>query len=267
MLNFKRVSRVFIALMALSLCANWWISVHWLVYVVILSGYAGCMAYGSAFVCSQFFIPAICSIPNNNRQVALTFDDGPDPEITPQVLSILKEYGVQATFFCIGHKVASYPALVRQIVEEGHLVGNHSFSHSYWIDFKTPPGFRKEIIDCREAIHAAAGVMPRFFRPPYGVTTPALASAVKAENVTVIGWDVRSLDGLLRDERQILQRIEAQLKPGSIILLHDTNPAQPRILRNLLQYLREQHLQAVRVDELCEREAYQNSTDKPDVNT
>ncbi|MBL7794675.1 MAG: polysaccharide deacetylase family protein, partial [Saprospiraceae bacterium] len=97
---------------------------------------------------------------------------------------------------------------------------------------------------------------PLLFRPPYGVTTPAMAEAVKAEKNTVIGWDVRSLDGLLKDEQQIIQRVEAKIKPGSIILLHDTNPAQPRILRTVLQYLREQSLQAVRLDELSGLEAY-----------
>ncbi|MBK8703227.1 MAG: polysaccharide deacetylase family protein [Saprospiraceae bacterium] len=256
MFNFKRTGRIFILLMVLTAGIHIWTPVHWGVYAFWVLALAGCMAYGSAYICSQFYIPAICHVPNNKRQVALTFDDGPDPEITPQVLAILKEYEVKATFFCIGRKVEAYPALVRQIIEAGHIVGNHSYTHSYWIDFKTPKLLREEISRCRVAFEAAAGVTPLLFRPPYGVTTPAMAEAVKAEKNTVIGWDVRSLDGLLKDEQQIIQRVQAKIKPGSIILLHDTNPAQPRILRTVLQYLRDQRLQAVRLDELTGLEAY-----------
>lgn len=191
---------------------------------LLVSGLAiaalGVLVYGSASIHSGFYVKAICRRDDN--AVSLTFDDGPDPVMTPKVLEVLRRHGVKATFFMIGEKVLANPELVRQIAAEGHSIGSHSWSH----DWRTNLGFaiehseqiRKPLL----AISEVCGAGSDMYRPPMGVTTPHLRTAVRWSGVKVIGWDVRSFDTVMKHSREeVAAKVISQTRPGSIILLHD----------------------------------------------
>ncbi|MGK6351657.1 polysaccharide deacetylase family protein [Parapedobacter sp. DT-150] len=204
----------------------------------------------------NFFLKALHRGEITDQRIALTFDDGPHPIYTPKVLALLEEYHVQATFFCIGKQIAKHPDLVRLLNDRGHLVGNHSYTHAATIDFRTKAGWLGEIRHTDTAIAECIGRRPRFFRPPYGVTTPHLAQAVKESGHAVIGWRVRPYDTLKRPAERIVRTILKKTKPGDIILLHDTHDRVALVLEQLLPELQKRHFTMVTVDTLIQRNAY-----------
>jgi peptidoglycan-N-acetylglucosamine deacetylase len=153
--------------------------------------------------------------------VALTFDDGPDPEFTPRVLEILRAKSVPATFFVVGRRVRSRPDLVAQIDAAGHLVGNHTDRHSPWFHFQLWRAIRHELAACSGAIRAAIGKDPVFFRSPQGFKNPALGDVAREMRLSVVGWQVRGFDSLERDADKIVRRITSRVRPGGIVQMHD----------------------------------------------
>lgn len=204
----------------------------------------------------NFFVKAAHRANTTTRQIALTFDDGPNPTYTPQVLAQLEKYGILATFFCIGKHVANHPHLVQEVHRRGHIVGNHSFTHASTIDFHGRAKWVTEIQQTDDAIEQTLGKRPRFFRPPYGVTTPHLARAIKETGHTVIGWKVRPYDTLNRSSEYIVRTILKKTKPGDIILLHDTHDRIVPILEQLLPELKKQKFDMVTVENLIQQHAY-----------
>jgi len=227
----------------------WW-------YLGLLIPYTVLLSYKSMNLDSNFYLTANCNAPNvKNKVVALTFDDGPE-EATESVLDILKENGVKATFFCIGKKIASKTDILKRIDKEGHLIGNHSFRHDAVFDFFPPFLIKKDMKKTNYLIEKAIKKKPLFFRPPFGVTTPSMGIAVKDLNCKVIGWDNRSYDTVPQDEQKILDRIEKNLKPGGIILLHDILPLQTTLLPRIIDRIRSNSYQIIPLDELLNIEAY-----------
>jgi peptidoglycan/xylan/chitin deacetylase (PgdA/CDA1 family) len=136
-----------------------------------------------------------------------------------QILDVLKEYNAKATFFCIGKNIEQHPEILKKTFDCGHLIGNHSYSHSPLIDFSNQAQFTVELEQTDALIEKVIGKKPRFFRPPYGVTTPSMGRALKRSKHRVIGWNIRSFDGRLKSESLIFNRIKSRISPGSIILL------------------------------------------------
>ena len=207
----------------------------------------------------NFFLRTVCDTTLPGKQVVFTFDDGPDPAVTPQVLDILKEYNAQGTFFCIGKKIPDNEALLKRIHEEGHIIGNHSYSHAFLFDFFPFWTVAKELHQTSALIKTVTGKIPRFFRPPYGVTNPAISRSLRKKDYVVVGWNIRSLDTIIKDEDKVVERVLEQLKPGGIFLFHDTNPALPNILRHLLDYLKANDYQVANLDVAIEEPAYQKT--------
>ncbi|TEB41353.1 polysaccharide deacetylase family protein, partial [Flavobacterium circumlabens] len=146
-------------------------------------------------ISSDYHVKAFCSNPSEKeKKIALTFDDGPGP-FTVEVLELLKKYNANATFFCIGKNIENHPEIVKQIIEEGHLVGNHSYSHSKFFDFYNAAAITKELQKTDSLLEKFTPGKVKFFRPPYGVTTPSIRRALKITGHQVIGWNIRSLDG------------------------------------------------------------------------
>ena len=217
------------------------------------------LALGAFNIQWNFFLKATHHGDPSHRQLALTFDDGPHPAFTPHVLALLKTYGVQATFFCIGRHAAQHAGLVRHAHKQGHLVGNHSFTHSPTIDFHSQAKWLEELRQTDEAIAHAIGVRPRFFRPPYGVTTPHLAQAIKKSGHTVIGWRVRPYDTVDQSPRRIVRKVLKKTKAGDIILLHDTHDRIVPVLEQLLPELQKRGYTMVTIETLIRQHAYANT--------
>ena len=188
----------------------------------------------------------------------LTFDDGPNNEHTPEVLNLLKEYNATATFFIIGKNIEGNESIVKSIDAAGHTLGNHSFSHSFFIDFKSKKAFVDEVNSTSKLVDSIIGKKMKLFRPPYGVTTPNLARAAKELNLQVIGWNVRSLDTTNDSQEVILNRIKQKLKPGSIVLLHDTSSKSVNVLRHLLQHCAASGIKIVNVENALNIKAYES---------
>lgn len=197
------------------------------------------IAWGALNIDSQFFVRTECSFAAVGREVMLTFDDGPDHEKTPQILALLKQYDAKAVFFCIGHRVDLNPETTRLIVESGHQIGSHSYEHGYLFDLKPANEVKHDLNRVHVAIARATDVEPVLFRPPYGVTNPNIAQALKSFNYRVIGWNLRSFDTLIHEPKKLEKRVLKRIRPGSIILLHDTAPAVLPVLESILKHLRD----------------------------
>jgi peptidoglycan-N-acetylglucosamine deacetylase len=159
-------------------------------------------------------------------EVALTIDDGPDPEVTPAVLDLLDAAGARATFFCIAERAARHPQLVREIVRRGHGVENHSHVHRHNFSLLGPQGFASEIQTAQALLADIAGEPPRFFRAPAGLRNPFLAPVLHRLGLTLASWTRRGFDTRERDAQRVLQRLTRKLAPGDILLLHDGNCAR-----------------------------------------
>lgn len=159
------------------------------------------------------------------RCVALTFDDGPDPVDTPRLLDLLREKGVKATFFVVGKRADQYPEIVRRAWAEGHLVGNHTWSHYSLFCFLMPWRLRAEIERGTESVRRICGSRPRFFRSPVGLRHPLLGPYLKDAGLEYVSWSIRTRDTLTANSSVLAQRILSKAASGDIILLHDHLPA------------------------------------------
>jgi len=167
-----------------------------------------------------YFVETLNRLEPRGKELYLTFDDGPNGEETTQVLGLLEQYGAKASFFVVGQKVKDQPELVRAMVQGGHEVGNHSWSHSGWINFSNAPGWQREIAPTNQLLESL-GVVPRYFRPPVGLTNPHLGAALEATGMTALGWSFRTQDWRETNLEKLVERILARVEPGAVFLLHD----------------------------------------------
>jgi peptidoglycan/xylan/chitin deacetylase (PgdA/CDA1 family) len=198
-------------------------------------------------------LPADCI----GHGVAITLDDGPDPEITPQVLRILAEHGAQATFFCIAERADRYPALVRECVRAGHAVENHSYHHRRSFALLGWWQLRRELEQAQRRLSTLAGVAPRFFRAPAGLRSPWLDPLLQRLGLTLASWTRRGFDTVSGDAEAVLARLSRNLHAGDILLLHDGHAARSaggepvvlQVLPRLLELLAQRGLRTVTLRE------------------
>lgn len=221
-------------------CYTW----GWGYYLALGLLFVGLLSWGVFDIRLGYFVPTLCRLKNKQkRQVVLTFDDGPT-ELTPLFLDLLNRYEVKAVFFCIGRQIAQYPQIVQRIKEEGHLIGNHTYSHIPQNCFASTAVMTQEIQQT-DALLAQLGIVTPYFRPPYGVTNPHIAKAAKRMGKIVVGWDIRSLDTVIKDETRLWSRVVSKLTQGNIILMHDTSERTLHVLEQLLKYLKANDYQVV----------------------
>lgn len=186
--------------------------------------------------------PNLTRLPAASRargEVAITFDDGPDPQVTPAVLDILDAHGARASFFCIAEAAARHPGLCREIVRRGHAIENHSRAHrAATFPFLGLAGFRREIGGAQEELTRAAGEAPRFFRPPAGLRNPLLEPILHQLGLSLATWTRRGYDTREGDPGEVARRLLKGLAAGDILLLHDGNAArtaagEPMVVRVL----------------------------------
>jgi peptidoglycan/xylan/chitin deacetylase (PgdA/CDA1 family) len=212
--------------------------------------------YGSANIQANFFAPALCYANSVEKQIALSFDDGPNQEYTPQVLSTLAQYDALATFFVIGKNIPGNESILKQIDTAGHGIGNHSYSHSFFVDFKSVQGFKHELQQTEDSVFKVIGKRMTLFRPPYGVTTPHLVQAAKALDYTIVGWNIRPFDTTANSAQAIAQRVQSQIKPGAIILFHDTSVKTIQALKQTLDFAKDNGYKVISIEQLLKINAY-----------
>lgn len=154
-------------------------------------------------------------------EIALTFDDGPDPEITPKVLDLLDRHQAKASFFCVGEKVSTHPDVAREIVRRGHSVENHSLRHSNYFGFFGLRGLHREVGAAQRAIATVTGQRPAFFRSPMGIRNPFLDPVIARLGLIYVTWTRRGFDTVAKDPQAVLARLSGNLAAGDVLLLHD----------------------------------------------
>lgn len=225
------------------------------VALIALGIYVALVTCGTLVLRLGMFADVTSRGPDDARGVALTFDDGPNPETTPAVLELLDEAGVKATFFVIGKKAEAHPDLVRMIHERGHSIGVHSFAHDRLFSLRTMAFVRRDLERSIEVIEAITGERPTLFRPPMGHTSARLVRAADDLDLRFVGWSVRGIDGLAsaRAER-VAARILPKLRDGAIVLMHDAaerddfRPVSLDVLPAVLSAMDRKDLRGVRVD-------------------
>ena len=225
--------------------------------VAMLLGVAAAFiaAIGLGVTCPRlrFFGPFVCRGDRSRDRVAITFDDGPDPRSTPQLLELLHHRRVPVAFFCVGRRVAEHPELAGQMFREGHLLENHSQTHSKSMNLFSLSRVESEMKQTQSAIQQATGVAPKFFRPPFGYSNPRVFRAAKSVGLTVVGWTVRGFDTVDTDPNRIVKRIARKLRPGAVILLHDANIPADRLVatvKTLLDTVHSLGYEVVRLDKI-----------------
>ena len=220
--------------------------------------FAALIADGVFRPSSNTFYPTISHGPRTKNQVALTFDDGPDPVVTPQILDVLQAHGARATFFVIGRNLEHTTEVAARAVREGHEIGNHSWQHGY-MRHAYPVRAQLEEMERNEALIRSITGQTKLsiYRPPVGLKSPNFARAAHRVSLNVIAWSVHSRDTLDQNGPRIARRILSRIRGGDIVLLHDGHqrPGARRTsalesLPSLLAGLKDRNLQAVTVSEL-----------------
>lgn len=204
----------------------------------------------------NFFVKAYNQNPDfPENAVSLSFDDGPD-ENTLKILDILDKHNAKAVFFCIGKKIEEHPKIFREILKRGHIVGNHTYSHTRKMGFLSSKTIRNEILECDKVAQEIGGVKMNLFRPPFGIINPKTRRALIQSGHQVIGWNVRPYDAITKSPEVIINRITKKLKKGDLILLHDNMEKTSFILEQLLVILKRRKFAIVRPDKLFNINAY-----------
>jgi len=207
-----------------------------------------CWLYPTLTRNSTWHGPVITEFETDKREVWLTIDDGPHPIHTPAMLDLLRQHDAKATFFVIGRQVDRHRDLVRRMVEEGHEVANHSYSHPISTWWALPRSMvAREMERGEHAIRVACGQSPRFFRAPVGMVSSAVHPVAQALGLTVVGWSVSAADGCCVVPSRVAARVMENVAPGSIILMHEGGASRhrPLALRHILEGLTEQGYRCV----------------------
>lgn len=183
---------------------------------------AGAVAagYQSMAPTGQWYGRTFTGLARGSRQIALTYDDGPNDPHTLRLLEVLAKHNVRATFFLIGRYVQQRPDIVRAVVAAGHIIGNHTYNHPLLI-FTSESEIRRELSDCRRAISDAAGEQSNLFRPPFGGRRPAVLRIAREMGLEPIMWNVTGYDWNASPAAVIEQKVARQVRGGDVILLHD----------------------------------------------
>jgi len=241
-----------VAVLVLLLVAwRWWP----VLLILLVINHLAIMAAG-LWPRSALLGPNVLQLPpasSARREIAITIDDGPDPDVTPQVLEILARHGAKATFFCIGERAARHPELCRAIAAAGHGLENHGQRHPNTASLMGMCGWHAEIEGAQQTLTSITGRRPQFYRAVAGLRNPFLDPVLHRLGLRLATWSARGFDTRCRDPQRVLARLLVHTRPGAILLLHDGHAARmpngvPVIvdaLPLLLSELRERHLQPV----------------------
>lgn len=230
-------------------------SIHFVFYILLFASYITVSVTASFFIGSGFHMKALCNRETGQKVIAITYDDGPHSSNSQAILDVLKDRA-KATFFCIGNKIPGNEALLKRMNDEGHLVGTHSYSHSNWFDLYSVKKMKKELKQSEDLIYEILRKKPLLFRPPYGVINPMLKKALGSFSYHIIGYSNRSLDTVTKDENKAIERLIRKLRPGDIVLLHDTVPYAATLLKKFLDRISDIGYIVIGLDELLNIQPY-----------
>ncbi len=257
--RFQILNVLYIAALAfIAITERYSTGIEYKVLFLLFLSYVFILFLGVVFTQLNLFVEHELAGNARYNEIALSFDDGPNAEFTPQVLDKLSQYNVKAGFFLIGQKVDKYPELVKRIDKEGHLIGNHSYYHHIKFDFMGSREARQEIELTNESINKIIGKTPRFFRPPFGITQPRIARAIHQSNMIPVAWSLRTYD-TKKSKYRVIKKLRRKLNGGDIILLHDKHPEIIEILEFLIPYAENNGFKFVRIDELINQKPYEIS--------
>jgi peptidoglycan/xylan/chitin deacetylase (PgdA/CDA1 family) len=257
MLIYKKIIVAAIILLISVLILDFFTRLSMGIYFGIILATIALLTYGSISIRSGFYSKVICSADSLEKAIALTFDDGPDEHVTPMVLEILKNQHVQAAFFCIGSKVLRNPLLIERMEKEGHIVGGHSYSHHLFFDLFSSKRILEEMVKTEKLVQRVIRKKMKMFRPPYGVTNPTLAKAIRKMNYHIIGWSLKSNDTVIKDKQKLFEILQRRLGTADIILFHDTSLHIIPVLDKFINFAKENNYRFVRLDELLQIDAYE----------
>jgi peptidoglycan/xylan/chitin deacetylase (PgdA/CDA1 family) len=189
-------------------------------------GLIGAAIHGAFHRNSILFGPVLSRLPTTRREIALTFDDGPNADATPRVLDVLGDLGVKATFFVLGRHAEQWPELVHRVEAEGHQIGNHGYFHRK-LHLKSPFYVKRDLQLGKRAIERAGATSPQFFRAPHGYRNPWVSAIAASLGERTIGWTLGVWDTDRPGESEIVRRTIEGVNPGSIVLLHDGDGYNP----------------------------------------
>ncbi|RUA30979.1 MAG: polysaccharide deacetylase family protein [Bacteroidetes bacterium] len=216
--------------------------------------YSILLALASYFVGMRFYIPMINHLPNTykgQKYIVLTFDDGPNPNSTKALLELLERHEVKANFFLIGKHIEEHADLAKELHTRGHLLGNHSYSHTGFFPISSTKKLRREIEKTNKLLEAISLKKNTYFRPPFGVTNPLIAKVVKDLNMKTIGWSLRSYD-TVKSKTQLIQKLKSNLRDGDIVLMHDIESSLD-VVEKFIEYAKENGYQFVLLSEFFEK--------------
>lgn len=257
MLNFRNTN-IFFALLLMALTGlhiKYGMPVY--VYPLLFVVYSLIIFRGCYYVGSGFFIKIICKAETGKKEIAISFDDGPAASYTKEILEVLKNENVKAAFFCIGSRIAGNEEILKQAHAEGHLIGNHSYSHHFWFDMYSAKKMQADLAQMDEEVQRVIGFRPKLFRPPYGVTNPNVKKAIISGGYTPVGWSVRSMDTVIRKEEKLLSKISQAIAPGAVFLFHDTSRTTLEVLSAFIQEVKKRGYQVTPLDKLLDLRPYE----------
>ena len=252
MTTFTKSKLFLVACVLGIILADLWHDVHWLYYLTPFLLFVVYLAFGVTTLGANLFTKSYTNPENKTAQVALTFDDGPN-ENTKQVLQVLKKHDAKATFFCIGQKIEKYPEILKRIVDDGHSVGNHSYSHSNYFPLFSRKKIKHEIQRTTSLIEEITELKCHLFRPPFGVINPKVAAGAEATDHNIIGWNLRTFD-TSRNYKKVIKQVKKKLRAGSVVLLHDDRSNTAKVLDEILLYGKSKGFTFVTVEEIFEFE-------------
>ena len=257
-MRFRIVNFVCLLFLVLLLIFCWQFEFSFFVLIIPFFVWITLTSLGVFEIRLNYFLKAYHQQKNSQQKIiSLTFDDGPT-EFTPRILDILEKNHAKATFFCIGKQIEKYPEILRNASNLEHVIGNHTFHHSSKNGFYSSQKIVEEISSTNEIIFDTINLKPKLFRPPFGITNPHIADAISQTKHDVIGWSLRSLDTIIDDEQKLFDRISSKIKPGCIILMHDTSDKTANVLEQLFVFLQKENYKVVPLDELLKIDVYEN---------
>jgi peptidoglycan/xylan/chitin deacetylase (PgdA/CDA1 family) len=256
MLNFRNTNIFFSILLIVLIGIHIKYDLPVYIYPLLFIVYSLILFYGCYYIRSNFFIKVICSANTDQKEIAISFDDGPSSHYTTEILQLLKQDNIKATFFCIGNRITGNERIITKIKEEGHIIGNHSYSHHFWFDIFSSKKMLDDLKKMDQETERVIGILPKLFRPPYGVTNPNLKKAIIKGDYTPVGWSVRSMETIIRNEKELLDRINRSLKPGAVFLFHDTSKITVNILPEFIREVKIKGYHIIPLDKLLHLTPY-----------